>query len=62
MKFGKFTEREKQIYRQGKIAAYYKLKKASKKKEKQRYGSFDVEEAWKKALARTYGDHYELPK
>ena len=55
MKFEKFTPREKEIYRKGKIVAYYQCKAKMKKKQKQRYGSFDPDEAFQKALERSYG-------
>ena len=53
MKFEKFTPREKQIYKKGKIVAYYQARR--KKKKTVRYGKFDVDSAFQKALERTYG-------
>ena len=55
MAFKKFTQQEKEAYRRGKIAGYYKSRNEQRKKQKQktRYGDFDVDEAYKKALERS---------
>lgn len=56
MKFEKFTAREKEVYRKGKIVAYYQQKRKQKQfAKKVRYGDFDPEEAFQKALERSCG-------
>ena len=61
MAFIPFSKREKEIWRQAKIVAYYQQKRKKKKRarasEEHRYGSFDRAEAFERALQRSYGDH-----
>ena len=60
MAFKLFSKREKEIWRQAKIVAYYQSKRKKKKRTQsspQRYGNFDVNEAFERALQRSYGDN-----
>ena len=62
MRYKNLTPREKKIYQQGKIAGYYKHKAEQKKAaeaNKSRYGSFNANEAFNKALSRSYGDSFK---
>ena len=60
MKFGKMTERERAIYKRGKIAGYYSKKaherRTSRHKPVETWGSFNAADAFQKALQRSYGD------
>ena len=55
MKFKNFSQQEKEAYRRGKIAGYYKSRNVQriKQKQKNRYGDFDVEESYNKAVERS---------
>ena len=56
MKYHKFTAAEKAAYRAGKIRAYYQYKSRAKKANKKpKFINFDVDEAFARALERTYG-------
>ena len=56
MKYHKFTAAEKAAYRAGKIRAYYQNKSRAKKSAKKpQFINFDVDEAFARALERTYG-------
>ncbi|MBE6645929.1 MAG: hypothetical protein E7612_11275 [Ruminococcaceae bacterium] len=56
MKYHKFTAAEKAAYRAGKIRAYYQNKSRCKKTaQKPKFVSFDVNEAFARALERSYG-------
>ena len=57
MNYKKFTDKEKKIWKRAKIVGYYQAKAKLEKKNPstRRYGNFDIEEAFNKALARTYG-------
>lgn len=57
--------REREIYRRAKIAGYYSKKAHDKRQTKAsvppktRYGNFDVNDAFQKALRRSYGDTFK---
>ena len=56
MKYHRYSATEKAAYRAGKIRAYYQNKRKSQTKPKMRFGgSFDVDEAYARALERSYG-------
>ena len=59
----RYSDKEREAYRRGKIIAYYQNKKkqkraspcSSKPPSKVKYGNYDANEAFRKALERTYG-------
>ena len=57
----KFTQEEKTIWLRGKIAGYYAAKARERRRQKKqvRYGEFDVNEAFERALERTYGKDFK---
>ena len=63
MKFRLMNSREREIWRRAKIAGYYakksRDKRQTKAQDKPRYGSFDVNDAFQKALRRSYGDKFK---
>ena len=68
MALKKFSASEKAAYKRGKIIGYYNARKkcskekASSKPAKARYGDFDPDEAFKRALERTYGSSFNTKK
>lgn len=56
MKYHKFTAAEKAAYRAGKIRAYYQNKSRCKKTaQKPKFVHYDVNDAFARALERSYG-------
>ena len=56
MAFHKLTPRERDLYRRAKIVGYYQAKNESKRKEsstRYRYGNFDIDASFKRALERS---------
>lgn len=59
----RYSDKEREAYRRGKIIAYYQNKKkqkrappcSAKQPSKPKYGNYDANAAFKRALERTYG-------